>query len=231
MKRRSTSLVLAAIGAAGALGGWYLAFQGYLPTLSATAQNTAVAAPERRAVSAEAASQSTEVAALRAEIKELRTEIGRQSAPPAKRQEQDRPPEQAQREERARIFQEQLTTVENTFREEPVDPAWSRQHAGTLSRLLEKYPALSGLGAELECRSARCRIVLPSGTSEGSDEALMAFVQDTQEDFAQVDIFPSGTGADAGQTVLHLAPGAPPEPGVDPAMQPRMTMVDIHRRE
>jgi hypothetical protein len=231
MNRLSTSLILAAVGAAGVLGGWYFASQGYSPALSTTAQGTAVAAPERRPVNAEAVGQSAEVAALRADIKELRTEIGRLSAP-SKRQEQDhRHPEQARREEKARVFQEQLTTVEDTFRAEPVDPAWSRQRAGALSRLLEKYPALSGLGAEVECRSARCRVILPSGAGEGSDEALMAFVQDAQEDFAQVDIFPGGTGADAGQTVLHLSPAAPPDPDVDPALQPRMTMVDIHNRE
>jgi hypothetical protein len=232
MNRLSKSLVLVLVGTAGALAGRYLGPQELKEPVdvSAALPGPALAKPPvqpRPRAIANASSQAAEMLALRAELQALQAQVARQAASsraePARR-------EEVKRKEKARVFDTQLIEAENKFREEPTDPARSRQSSEALNRLLDKYPALRELGAEVECRSASCRISLAAGAGEGSEETLTAFINDAQADFGQIDVFPGGAGAGVGQTVLHLSPGFPPDPDLEPGLQPKIAMITTHSR-
>jgi hypothetical protein len=219
MNTLSKSLILVLVGTTGVLAGHYFGPRDLGEPMAVSAMLPGPEPVTQPAQPEASGNQAAELAALRAEIKALQAQVAREAAAksePARS-------EKTRRAEKARIFETQLMEAENKFREEPVDPAASRQSSEAVSRLLDKYPALSAQGAEVECRSASCRLSLPAG----AEATLAAFIDEAQADFGQIDVFPGSAGA-GGQTVLHLAPGNPPDPDLDPGLQSKSSMVITH---
>ncbi len=233
MNTLAKSLFLFAVGTAGMAGGWYLAAsqppQSEPAPVAASAEpgSATAALPGKREERPAQDGQAAELAALRAELRALQTQVRQMPAAMSEQARQQAPAEQATRQERLKVLQEQFAASEEKFRAEPVDPGWSRQGSGNLRLLLQKYPALAGQGANVECRSASCRLTLPAGLGEESNEALTGFIQEAQGEFAQVEMFPDRDGV-LGGTVLYLSPAEAPDPGVDPALQPKATLLIGH---
>lgn len=224
------SMLLVAFGAAGTAGGWYLASMpspgtASSPVAASTELEPAAASSAKRAERPAQDGQTTELEALRSELRVLQAQVKQMPAVTASQARASA--EQAARQESLKVFQEQIAASERKFLEEPVDPGFSREGSAGLQRLLQKYPPLSELGANVECRSASCRLTLPAGIGEEARESLMSFIQEAQGEFAQVEMFPDREGGN-GSTMLYLSSAEIPDPGVDPSLQPRVTMLIGH---
>lgn len=224
MNTLSKSLILALVGAAGVLAGRYFEPRDVTDPMAISATLPGPAPVEGPVLPPARDNQANELAALRAEIKALQAQVAYRAAPTP---EKARDAEARQAADKARVFETQLLEAENKFREGPVDPIAARQSSATVYQLLDKHPALSAMGAEVECRSASCRLSLLAGAGEGGEESLAAFISDAGADFGQIDVFPGGAGS-GGRTVLHLAPGEPLDPNLDPGLQVRSVSVTTH---
>lgn len=122
-----------------------------------------------------------ELAALRQEVAQLRQAVKNQAPAPAPAEPtRTGPPDpeikaletQAEQERRHRDY---VQGVAASYRNEPVDPAWSSAKLSVIQAALASKPELRSLVRGMECRSQTCRVEFADDASGRPSNALQTF--------------------------------------------------------
>lgn len=126
-----------------------------------------------------AAPGPAELAALRQEVAQLRQAVKNQPAPAEPTRTGPVDPEvkaletQAEQERRHRDYVQGVAT---SYRNEPVDPAWSASKLSVIQAALAAKPELRSLVRSMECRSQTCRVEFADDASGRPSNAVQSFV-------------------------------------------------------